>query len=132
MRNLNASLVPESLQKQVESLYRKSRNYYRYLGGYELRETYETIVKSLYRKSRNCYRYLGGYELRETYETIVRISEAYRTLRAASPSEPEWPELRGLRRKLEREIRARREIEHAREKHDAEYRAFCEIQRALR
>ena len=105
MRNLNASLVPESLQKQVESLYRKSRNY---------------------------YRYLGDYELRETYETIARISEAYRTLRAASPSEPEWPELRGLRRKLEREIRARRQIEHAREKHDAEYRAFCEIQRALR
>lgn len=105
MRTLNASVVPESLQEQVESLYNKNRNY---------------------------YRYVGAYELRDTYDTIVRISESYRKLRLLSPSEPEWPELRELRRKLEREIRARRQIEHAREKHDAEYRAFCEIQRALR
>lgn len=105
MRSLNASVVPESLQEQVESLYNRSRNY---------------------------YRYMGRCELRDTYETIARISEAYRVLRAASPSEPEWPELRELMRKLEREIRARRQIEHARAKHDAEYRAFREIQNALR
>lgn len=105
MRNLNASVVPESLQKQVESLYKQRRNY---------------------------YRYMGGYELRDTYDMIVRIYESYRSLRHVSPSEPEWPELRELKRKLEREIRARRQINHARDKHDAEYRTFREIQQALR
>ena len=105
MRSLNASVVPESLQEQVDSIYHRSRNY---------------------------YRYMGYNELRETYETIVKISEAYRALREASPSEPEWPELWELRRKLEREKRARLQIAHAREKHDAEYLAFREIQQALR
>lgn len=105
MGKLNSSVVPFDLQVRIEAMYRRNRNY---------------------------FRYMGSNELRETYRMIVRISEAYQAFRVESPSEPEWPELRGLRRKLEREIRARRQIEHAREKHDAEYRAFCEIQQALR
>ena len=104
-RNLNRSVVSFDLQVRIEALYRRNRNY---------------------------FRYMGSNELRETYRTIVGISEAYQAFRVASPSEPEWPELRELRRKLEREIRARRQLEHAREKHDAEYRTFCAIQNAFR
>ena len=103
MRNLNCNVVPFDLQVRVEAMYRRNRNYFRYMGDDELTFNLGTV-----------------WDLKRVYDRF----------RGSHNGEPVWTELDGLHAKLMREMRDREQTRRARVKHDSEFHAWRDIELA--